>query len=546
MTHSTGSWRTLAALGALAAATSTPGTAVAWADPPVVGPQVRVDVNGGTQAANETSCASVDGRPNEIVATANDWRASSGGEVIRMSVAVSNDFGASWTDFLLRPPGPNQSSVEGDPMTCYDPRTGTLWVGAISFAGNGGLFVAKKNPGQSTFQPSVMARATSGADKGWMAAGIIPGNPNSTRVYIAYNQGVIWSDDMGTTWNAPRSLGSGIGFLPRVGPEGELYVAYWDFGSGVMLRRSLDGGNTFDAPIRIATRLDTWSTQDGSRFPGTFRVPPLNSLAVDPVSGVLYCVYFDTTNIVNGQRNVDLYFSKSLDKGSTWSTPRIINGDNNPPGDQFFPWLEVDRAGRIHMLFYDSRHTVQNDGVINGMFDAYYTMSADGGATWSEYRLTPQSFNCDNDGLNRSQQFFGDYNGLGLGGDFAYPNYVSSQNGDPDMFVHTIRNRSLALAPPSPGRANEINDFVASNATSGSTVYFAYGLASGATNVPGCPGLALFLNAPAIAGSAVADGGGVATLTRFVPPAARGRTVFIQAIERSTCTPSNVVRAAFQ
>ncbi len=515
------------------------------ADPPVVGPQVRVDANGGTQAANETSCASVDGAPGEIVATANDWRDSNPNEIIRMSVAVSNDFGQTWTDFLLRPPAQNQSTVEGDPMTCYDPRTGTLWVGAISFAGNGGLYVARKNPGQNTFQPAVMARATSSADKCWMAAGPIPGNPNSTRVYIAYNQGVIYSSDMGNTWNTPRALGSGIGFLPRVGPEGELYVAYWDFATGVMLRRSFDGGDTFDPAIRIATRMDTWGTQDGSRFPGNFRVPPMNSLAVDPNNGTLYCVFFDTTNIVNGQRNVDLYLTRSTDKGSTWTTPRVINMDNSPPGDQFFPWLEVDRAGRIHMVFSDSRNTVQNDGVTNGMFDAYYAMSADGGETWSEYRLTPNSYNCNNDGLNRSQQFLGDYNGLGLGGDFAYPNYISTQNGDTDMFVHTIQNRSLTLQPPSPGNAGEVNSFVTTNGTPGTTVYFVYGLSSAPTAVPGCPGLSLFVQSPSIAGTAVANGNGEATLNRFVSRAARNRNVFLQAVEQSSCTPSTVVRTTF-
>lgn len=545
MASQTNSRVTQLATAALAGAAALALPAPTHADPPIVGPQVRVDVGGGTQAANETSAASVDGAPNEIIATANDWRQSNPGEIIRMSVAVSNDFGQTWTDFLVRPPAQNQSSVEGDPMTCYDPRTGTLWVGAISFAGNGGLYVARKNPGHSTFQPAVMARATSGADKGWMTAGIIPGNPNSTRVYIAYNQGVISSSDMGQTWTAPVSLGSGIGFCPRVGPEGELYVAYWDFANGVMLRRSFNGGSSFDPAIRIATRMDTWSTQDGSRFPGNFRVPPMNYLAVDPNNGTLYCVYFDTTNIVNGQRNVDLYFTESTDKGSTWSTPRVINADNNPPGDQFFPWLEVDRAGRIHMVFYDSRHTVQNDGVINGMFDAYYATSADGGDTWSEFRLTPNSFNCNDDGLNRSQQFMGDYNGLGLGGDFAYPNYVSTQNGDTDMFVHTIENRSLALAPPNPGNANAVNDLVVMNATPGATVHFVYGLASAPTPVPGCAGLSVFVQAPSIAGAAVVDGNGEATLSRFVSGAARGRTIYIQAVERSTCTPSTVVKTVF-
>ena len=111
--------------------------------PPIVGPQVRVDVGNGTWAANENSAAAAG---FEVVGTANDWRRSPtrANEIINMSVMVSNNAGQTWTDFLVRPPQANQSNVEGDPMTAYDARTGTLWVGAISFAGNGGL---RKLPG---------------------------------------------------------------------------------------------------------------------------------------------------------------------------------------------------------------------------------------------------------------------------------------------------------------------------------------------------------------------------------------------------------------
>lgn len=412
---------------------------------PIVGPQIRIDVNNGTAATNENSAASLDPYGLEIVGTSNDWRASGGSEIIRMAVMVSNDGGQTWTDFHVRPPAANQSSVEGDPMTAYDNRTGTLWVGAISFAGNGGLYVARKNPGANTFQPSVQIRTEGGADKCWMAAGIAPGNPNATRVYVSYNLGTWRSADMGQTWQGPLSNpATGIGFLPRVGPNGELYMSWWDFSSGHWVVRSDNGGLSWNAPVRAATRMDTWGTQDGSRFPGNFRVPPMCTLAVNPINGKLYLVYFDTTNIVNGQRNVDLYMTTSTDRGQTWTTPRRINFDANPPGDQFFPWLEVDRKGQLHLGFWDSRNVVQNDNVTNGMFDNYYMYSGDDGNTWTEFRLTPNSWNSNNDGLNRSNQFLGDYNGLAVGGNWAYPVYTSTQNGNPDTFTNIAVDPALA------------------------------------------------------------------------------------------------------
>jgi hypothetical protein len=405
----------------------------------VVGPPVRIDPGGGTAAANETTASASEFNPNRIIAGWNDWRQSGGSEIIRSGFTVSFDGGQTWTDFLLRPPAANQSSVEGDPMSAYDDRTGTLWAGAISFTGNGGLYVARLNPGDSTFQPSVMARVTGGADKCWMCAGPRPSLPDTTRVYIAYNQGVIFSDDMGQTWSSPVALGSGIGFLPRVGPNGELYVAYWDFSFGMLLKRSLNGGLSFTTHT-IATRMDTWGTQDGSRFPGNFRVPPMCYIAVDPNNGTLYAVYFDTTNILPNGRNVDLYFTKSTNQGTSWTTPVVINQDGNPPGDQFFPWIEVDESGRIHIVFFDSRHTNQNDNVTNGMFDAYYMFSENGGTSWTEIRLTPQSWNCNNDGLNRTQQFLGDYLGMAVAGDRAYPAYLDTTLGDPNVYTRVIEH----------------------------------------------------------------------------------------------------------
>ncbi|MCK4873010.1 MAG: hypothetical protein KAS72_09820 [Phycisphaerales bacterium] len=402
----------------------------ASAVPPDVGPQVRVDTGGQTQA-NETTFSSGNFNPKELVCGWNDYRSQ-----IKSGFGLSLDGGYTWTDYLIRPPSPYQSSVEGDPMTCYDERTGYMWAGAISFTGGGGVYVARKAPGATTFEPAVMARVSGGADKCWMAAGPVPGNPDSTRVYIAYNEGMLRSDDLGQTWSSPASLGSGLGFLPRIGPNGELYVCYWDwYADTVAIKRSLNGGLSFTTH-HVATRMGTWSTADCPYIAGYYRVPPLNYLAVDPNTGTLYCVYFDLTNFVGGNGNVDLYLSVSTDQGTSWSTPHVVNGDSSPPGDQFFPWIEVDQHGRLHMVFLDTRNSFQNDNDPVAWIDAYYSYSDDGGATWNEIVLTPNPY--DSQQTGNGGGFLGDYMGMGLANGKAFPCYLSNQDGSSDIFMHIV------------------------------------------------------------------------------------------------------------
>lgn len=403
----------------------------------VVGPQVRVDTGGGTAPGNETSIASSSVDSDQIVASWNDYRSSG----VRTGVGVSLDGGATWTDFLVRPPVANRSSVEGDPMTAYDNRTGTLWVGAISFAENGGLFVAKKRDGLAQFDPSVHIGQVSFADKGWMAAGPAINNPDVTRLYIAYNEGVVRSEDLGATWAGPVPVPGGLGFNPRVGPSGALFVAYSD-SAGVSLLRSFNGGQSFQNPIRVAIRMDPFLV-GGEQVPGTFRVAGLPAFAVDPVEETHYCIYPDSVGQVGVNTDVDLFFTMSTNRGGIWTNPVNLGIDEVNDGDQFFPWLEVDEAGTLHLLYYDTQNTVQDDTDDNAFIDAYYAYSSDRGATWTRERLTSSPFNSQFDGFG-SPQFIGDYLGLGYAGNKVYPCYLSTQNGDSDVFVHEI------TTPPAP------------------------------------------------------------------------------------------------
>ena len=405
-----------------------------------LGPVARVDSGGGSEAA-ETS---VVGDGLELVAAWNDQRAGQFSEVWRLGVGVSFDGGVTWTDTVLRPQNPDVSRFEGDPMTAYDPRTGNFWAGGVEFGPGGRIYVARKAPGATGFGLPVTVASGSAYDKSWMAVGPAPGNPDSTRLYVAYSfpMALRVSSDLGRTWSAERPLHpDGIGFHPRVGPNGELYVLMIDVlaTERVLLQRSFDGGATIEPAVEIVRRADTWGFQDGSRFPGRFRVPQLVFLAVSPVDGTLYCVYFDTTSIVGGNANVDLYFMRSDDLGSTWTAPVVIHGDSDPPGDQFFPWLEVDATGRLHLAYFDSRYTLQDDDVEDGRLDVVYAYSDNKGASWTALRLTETSFGTGGVDWGFQGQFVGDYIGLVPTGDGgAVVVYPMSGGADLDIFSRRV------------------------------------------------------------------------------------------------------------
>jgi hypothetical protein len=116
----------------------------------------------------------------------------------------------------------------------------------------------------------------------------------------------------------------------------------------------------------------------------------------------------------------------------------VINGEGPNVGDQFFPWVEADPNGGVHVLYLDTRNTAQNDNQTNGWIDAYYAFSEDDGDSWQEFRLTDESWNSDDDGLNRSSQFIGDYLGMAVTDSTAWPVYPDTSNGDADTYTNEI------------------------------------------------------------------------------------------------------------
>lgn len=420
-----------------------PSAAASGNDSFELGPEVRVDAGGATQAAEPT----VAGGGGVLVAAWNDLREAAPAGEWRLGVAASTDAGESWTDRILRAPAPFPPFVhEGDPMAAFDGLTGNLWVGGQRFGSGSQVYVARRSAGGTGFDPPVAVAAGAFFDRPWMTAGRPPGATPGTRLYVTYSagdfQGALHaSTDLGASWSLATTMPAASSFLPRIGPGGALWIAYYDFivsPTRYVVLRSSNGGASFDVQRTAAIRIDDWGFQDGTRFPGKFRVPPLHAFAVDPVAGDLYVAWFDTARIVSGQADVDVFVTRSTDAGITWSTP-VVPHAITPTGDQFFPWLEISADGRLHLAYLDSRRTVQLDDDLDGRFDVYYATSVDHGATWTETPVTDTPFSSLDATWPGFDQFLGDHLGLAIDDDGAVLVYPSTRDGDLDILTRRVR-----------------------------------------------------------------------------------------------------------
>ena len=139
--------------------------------------------------------------------------------------------------------------------------------------------------------------------------------------------------------------------------RGTIYVTWQDYRrnqADIYFSRSTDSGRTFSPNVRVNDEVG----RAGQLYP---------SLGVDK-SGTIYVAWHDFRR---GEQ--DVFFSKSLDGGNTFSKNLRINDDLGTAG-QFNPSLAVDDTGAVHVAWHDLR---------NGDADIYYTLSQDGGLTFS-------------------------------------------------------------------------------------------------------------------------------------------------------------------
>jgi hypothetical protein len=231
------------------------------------------------------------------------------------------------------------------------------------------------------------------------------------------------SSDGGLTWSAPRDIAPQfkdiftLGNQIAVAPDGTL-IDVFNYGKGsgadapnlstIGVERSSDGGATWSKQIDVA---DDQATADVDPHTGA----PLATgaqfgnpdIAVDPRTGSLYVVWEDAR--FSGGGHNDIAMSRSTDEGRTWSAPVKVN-QTPVPVMAFTPSVDVLGDGTIGVSYYDIRHNAPGPPLAT---DAFIALSRDGGASWSELRLTPASFDDTLAPIRQGEGYFlGDYQGL--------------------------------------------------------------------------------------------------------------------------------------
>jgi hypothetical protein len=335
-------------------------------------------------------------------------------------------------------------------------------------------------------------------DKEWIAVDNTNG-PHRGRVYVTWTQfqfaGPVWvqspimmaySDDNGRTFSPPIPISGfnaalcGVqnfgpqgfcdqdsGSIPVVAPDGTLVVAFRnsngsaDFRGQYLVVRVNPDTFAIQGPFKAAALFDglnDYPINSAGRQTlcnSNFRVLPWGNLAVSS-NGILYIAFFDNRrhqgefpfptfvgNRASGyacptgkSTDTDVFLTKSIDGGRTWSAPVRVNQDNAGNNrDQWYPWVAVAPNGRVDVVFYDRRADSANK-----LSRTFLARSSDGGATWIDMEVSTFASNFDN-AFFGSGSFIGDYNGLAIDPDGkSYPVWtgVAPLKMDSDVYFAAV------------------------------------------------------------------------------------------------------------
>ena len=392
------------------------------------GSDAKVNQDASTQNQNETSIAVNPADPLNAVGAWNDYFIITPGQNTVIGYGWTRDGGQTWQSGRVNFSNLPATQSTGDPAVAVD-SLGNFYLGVLAYSGTAsGILVSKSTDGGATFANPV--RLDNGGDKEYLIV-----DQRDDTIYVVWentgalgNQGIYFSKstDHGATFTPRKQIstnngGTNNGATPSIGPNGEIYVVWSNFGNSIWFQKSTDGGTTWlpaDKQVRSDVNIPP------SPLNGGFRNPPIDASACDtsngPYGGRIYAVWAD-----DRYGDPDILMTYSDDQGATWTPPLRVNDDAIGNGaDQFFPWVHVDANGNVHVTFLDRREDPNNY-----LFGAYLATSTDGGVSFGpNIRVSDGIYGPTNYG------FLGDYTGASSGGGKLHPIWPDGRNGNPDVF----------------------------------------------------------------------------------------------------------------
>jgi hypothetical protein len=394
-----------------------------------------------------------------------------------MNTFYTLDGGQTWTLVQLGNADDGiTSSFRFDPMVVFDAQ-GRVFVayGVRNFDGMGNrqetVVVGRSVDGGQTYpqftQVSTQASIGTlpGNDRWGIATGRDPVTAAQENVYVAWTQNVTESGstdqrivvsrstDGGVTFSAPTIIADdaiagndrSLSADPGVGPNGEVYVAWHDFGDGqIVVDRSTDGGVTWGTDVVVHTLSFTglFLTITPQPDRGVYAGPVLD---VDESGGAfngrVYIAYLD-----GPATDTNVFVRRSTDGGASWSGA-VQPHDDGGTNSQFLPWMDVDQtSGRVSAIFYDARDDI-NDRTVH----LYHAFSTDGGATFgANTRVSDNPSNQSTTNASRWTNNYLEYIGLTSWNCQAFAVWAdcSANPGDMDYYFDSIPLGTASIACP--------------------------------------------------------------------------------------------------
>jgi uncharacterized repeat protein (TIGR01451 family) len=421
------------------------------------GANINVSQKAGGQA--ETTLAVNPTNPANQIACAND-APSIFGSPSQDSLWVTQDAGQTWTHVAVPLPVGAVLS-HGDPTIVFD-RTGRAVYAHLvhpTSSFSSGTFLASAvstDGGQTWTAAAVTTPGQNGDDKDFLTVGPDVANPAHDRFYITWTRNsfiLMASSADGLTWTAPVEIddvtsGPGIDSLLAVGPAGEVYCVWEDYGTTaegiVRFDRSFNGGVTWGTDqILAVTNVNVFD--DPFTGNGFYTIPaqPNRGIAVLPWIDVDRSpgshhgrVYVSFTDAPQGEDteahhdNTDIFLIASDNAANgtsppTWnalgSSPVRINNDTGS-ASQFFASISVDQyTGLLGAGWYDARNDPNN---VKAQF--FTAVSADGGATFVGNQ--PVAVGQTDAGASGAGFDYGDYAGVAFFGGSLFPAWSDASN----------------------------------------------------------------------------------------------------------------------
>jgi len=385
----------------------------------------------------------------KMVVAANDFRIF--GNSARLF--FSNDAGNSWIPALVPLSGLSNFTEATDPAVAYD-ALGNVYCAMIHYQtfGNGdGLFVNMSADNGATWKnKAVEVKRNSDATVFEDRPAITVDNSSGTfknNVYVTWtsleneNGRILFSRSVngGASFENYIELATGKVHTTdvKVDQNGAVYVAFLLNNNTIVVRKSVDGGLSFSAPVTAAT-----FEHSGIAYNNTFLLKQNGTTGVKVRSFPTLALLNNHVYICYSAKNAgdlsDIFMVKSLDGGATFSAPVKINNDNTG-SDQFMPRADV-RDGKLYITWLDSR-----DDANNVTIAAYLGVSEDAGASFTNRRLATQDFNPSSILL---KNYIGDYIGLAVGRENIISVWTDGRNNMFDVYAGIIKMNPTSVDNP--------------------------------------------------------------------------------------------------